>query len=149
MKIPPVFGRIAYSLMTPFLGMIFSGRLRTRALIIHESQVLLVRNWLGRQKWAFPGGGVKNKESPKEGLVRELKEELDLDIHERNLRYIYEVNHTDGNAKYPVAVFRLDLADKPSLSVRRPELINAKWWQVNDLPANIDELTEKTIKQQR
>jgi len=149
MRIPPATGRIVYKFMRPFLGLFFSGKLRTRALIIHKSQILLVRNWKGRQRWTLPGGGAKNNESSQGAIIRELKEELGLNVKKTELEFISEVNHVEGSAKYPVVIYRLKFVKKPTFSMHRPELIDAEWWQVNDLPVNIDELTEKTITQQR
>lgn len=148
MKIPAIGGRIAYRLIRPFLGLLYSGRLRTRALIVYKSQVLLVRNWKGRQRWTFPGGGAKNNESPEETMIRELKEELDLSIDKAKLEYVSEVNWVEGNAHYPVKIYRLDFTDKPSFSMNNLELVDAKWFNINDLPVDIDELTEKAIEQQ-
>lgn len=149
MRIPDVLGRITYNLMRPALGLFYSGRLRVRALIIHESKILLVRNWKGGQRWTLPGGGVKSKESPREALVRELKEELNLGIKESDLEFISEVNHEEASAKYPVKFYRFSTVDKPSFSMHRPELIDAKWWPIDELPDDIEKLAVRTIKQQR
>jgi 8-oxo-dGTP pyrophosphatase MutT (NUDIX family) len=50
-------------------------RLSVRALIVHESKILLVRekdsDW-----WAFPGGGIDYGEDTAQAFTRELAEEL-------------------------------------------------------------------------
>ncbi|WP_391123108.1 NUDIX hydrolase [Psychrobacillus sp. L3] len=45
--------------------------------------------------WNFPGGGVKENETPEQGCVREVKEETGYDVqttkllHEENFKYTY------------------------------------------------------------
>ena len=49
--------------------------------------------------WEFPGGKIKNNESPDDAIIREIKEELSLDINKKSLNplsfntYTYEEFH--------------------------------------------------------
>jgi len=146
MKIYERTGLVVYTFMKPFLGIFYSGRLRTRALITHNSQVLLVRNWKGNQNWVMPGGGVKKGESPKKALIRELKEELDLDIKDTALKFLFKSTAEDASAKFPVVIYGLKLAKKPLFSIYSPEILEAKWFDINKLPENANNLVVKAIK---
>ncbi len=53
------------------------------ALIEADGRVLLARRPPGKAMaglWEFPGGKIKPGESPEASLIRELKEELDIDV---------------------------------------------------------------------
>ena len=58
------------------------------AIISNTAQVLLVQRpaWIkwAPTKWAFPGGKLEGKETPREAAIREVKEETNLDI--KNLK---------------------------------------------------------------
>lgn len=53
-------------------------RITTAAIVVRDDKVLLVRRSVGAIAglWEFPGGKVDEGETPEEGLVRELREEL-------------------------------------------------------------------------
>jgi ADP-ribose pyrophosphatase YjhB (NUDIX family) len=58
-----------------------SKNVRVRALIIHNGHVLLLRRIKkGKQFYTFPGGHLEEGETDLDGLVREAKEETNLDI---------------------------------------------------------------------
>lgn len=52
------------------------------AVIYQEGQVFATQRGYGSYKdgWEFPGGKIKEDETPQEALVREIKEELDTEI---------------------------------------------------------------------
>jgi len=53
------------------------------ALVDVEGRVLLAQRPEGKSMaglWEFPGGKVESREAPEETLIRELKEELEIDV---------------------------------------------------------------------
>jgi ADP-ribose pyrophosphatase YjhB (NUDIX family) len=58
-----------------------SNTVRVRALIIHNGHILLIRRVKkGKQFYTFPGGHLEEGETDLGGLVREAKEETNLDV---------------------------------------------------------------------
>ena len=56
-------------------------RVRVAAIVIRDGEILLVRHLkYGKTYWLLPGGGVDYGETIEEALVRELKEETNLDV---------------------------------------------------------------------
>ena len=55
----------------------------TCALIIHNQKILVAQNSVASDqagKWEFPGGKIKPNETPKKCIIREISEELELEI---------------------------------------------------------------------
>ncbi|GAA4783928.1 hypothetical protein GCM10023200_16820 [Actinomycetospora chlora] len=48
-----------------------------RAVIVRDGRLLLVRDLVAGY-WFFPGGHVEDGESPRDAVVRELREEIDV-----------------------------------------------------------------------
>lgn len=58
------------------------------AVIIEKGRVLATRRSAAMPhplKWEFPGGKLKGGESPKAGIVREIREELGLEVEPQRL----------------------------------------------------------------
>ncbi len=56
-------------------------RVRVAAIVIKDGEILLVRHSkYGKTYWLLPGGGVRYGETLEEAVVRELKEETNLDV---------------------------------------------------------------------
>jgi 8-oxo-dGTP diphosphatase len=67
------------------------------ALVDTDGRVLLAKRPPGRPLaglWEFPGGKVEPGETPESALIRELKEELDIDVAAKCLAPLSFASHT-------------------------------------------------------
>ncbi|MGH6802051.1 MAG: (deoxy)nucleoside triphosphate pyrophosphohydrolase, partial [Methyloceanibacter sp.] len=81
------------------------------ALLDQESAVLIAKRPEGRLLaglWEFPGGKVEAGEEPEEALIRELHEELGIDIVKRDLTPLTFASHAypDFHLLMPVYLCR-------------------------------------------
>jgi 8-oxo-dGTP diphosphatase len=70
------------------------------ALIDADGRVLLARRPDGKEHgglWEFPGGKIHEGETPEAALIRELKEELGIDVPARCLAPLTFASHTYEN----------------------------------------------------
>jgi 8-oxo-dGTP diphosphatase len=70
------------------------------AIIINKGQVLLGQRRKGDRhpfKWEFPGGKVEHGESPRQALIRELREELQIEARIGPELARYEHDYPSGS----------------------------------------------------
>ncbi len=69
---------------------------RVSAIIIKGDEILLMhRKKNGEEYWVFPGGGAEDNETLDEAIVREVKEETNLDVSKHKLAFMGEYGQDD------------------------------------------------------
>ena len=87
-------------------------RIRVAAIVLNEDQVLLVKHRKGGQSyWMLPGGGVDWGESLTEALVREVGEEVCIEIAPRGLVLVNDSIPPDGHRHILNLYFTADLVE--------------------------------------
>ena len=81
------------------------------ALIDPDGRVLITLRPPGKAMaglWEFPGGKIESSERPEDSLIRELKEELDIDVQESCLAPLTFASHAyeDFDLLMPLYVCR-------------------------------------------
>jgi len=115
------------------------------AIFDDHARVLLVHHTYGRLNWEIPGGGGEPGEAPDETALRELLEETGLRGEIDRLTGVYLEPETDrGPLLHFVFTVRILVGADPVPS--SPEISEARFWPVDDLPTPISDFTERRIR---
>ena len=103
------------------------------AAILRENRVLCVQRSKHTKeyvslKWEFPGGKVEVGESREEALVREIREELSVDIEVSE--FLMTIEHTYPDFHLTMHVFKCVL-DQGEITLN--EHVDAKWLSLEEL----------------
>jgi 8-oxo-dGTP pyrophosphatase MutT (NUDIX family) len=104
-----------------------------KIVIHHQGKVLLIRNSYGLQFWTLPGGGVKKNERLEEAAIRETREEVGIELLERDLTKCGSVQYFADYRRTTVWVFKAEV-DNPSFHLPGVEVEEAKWFAKTALP---------------
>lgn len=71
------------------------------AIIKQENKIFATQRGYGefKDKWEFPGGKLEAGETPEQALIREIREELDIDIEVGNLVDTVEYDYPQFHLK--------------------------------------------------
>lgn len=118
---------------------------RTRIAVLYDNEILLVKNWFGRQKWTLPGGGIHFWEDPLASARRELAEEVRIKISAGMLSDIGIAELDEDDLHYRYLCFLCRVKDKKILPDKR-ELIDAKWFSMSELPDDRTPVVDEVLK---
>ncbi len=135
-KLGPTFADLAFQLgyMGAYRLMRAYWRLRrptTHGALVAlwcRGEVLLVRqSYL--PYYSAPGGYLRRGEAAKEAARRELLEELSLDVDTEKLSLMLETTHEWEGKHDHVAIFSMDLPERPRIRLDYREVVEAFWFR--------------------
>lgn len=98
----------------------------------------------GEGTWTFPGGKFEFGDGLFEGAARELKEETDLDLIRTEIISIS--NERNDTAHFITLGFKAIEWQGTPKTMEPEEIIEWKWFDMNNLPKNIFTPTKKMIE---
>ena len=71
--------------------------IRVTGILIEDNKILLVKQKVSDQRnWSLPGGKLEQGETLEQGIIREMKEETDLNVEIVRLLYLCDVSASDN-----------------------------------------------------
>lgn len=102
-----------------------------KCVIEHDGRWLMIRNSYGRGHWTFPGGKVGRGEEPTTAAIREVREEVGIDLDDvRPIGDYYTTREYKRDTVYCYAA----TVDSPEHEIDQGEIAEAKWIAFADLP---------------
>lgn len=98
--------------------------------MFHHDELLLLQRRMDKLApgtWCVPGGKLEAGESPIEGLVREIGEELKLFPSPASLKPIRSLYVRHPKMEYRLHLFRWDLLEKPLIRLNPNEHLSFRW----------------------
>jgi len=127
-------GRILFWLSWPLQWIYFKlYPLRTRVLIVAGGKVLIIKPFMGPNKWMLPGGGLKRGESEEKAAVREVEEEVGVVLEETQLKLQGRRKFKMRGLSYRTVNFSVELDKKPEVKLRSLEVRSYSWVKFEEL----------------
>lgn len=126
-------GRLCFFIALPVIRPAIRRTERAYFLICRDDQVLLLKNWLGRQNWALPGGGLKRGEKPLAAARRELVHELGISLGQAKVTLATKGRWQTDRLGFSYSIFICRAEPRGQIKPRWPEVVEAGWVPVREL----------------
>ena len=106
------------------------------ALIDANNRILMAQRPAGKAMaglWEFPGGKVEANELPEAALIRELKEELGIEVLQEDLQQSFFVSHTYEQENFHLLML-LYICHKWQNTPQANEGQNLAWYELQEIP---------------
>ncbi len=126
-------GNMMFWVGIPVLHVYLRSHRRTRVFLVSEGCVLLVKPWIGVNRWMTPGGGLHKGEAPKDGAVREIHEETGAVVLPEALQHVGEASFRKYGLQYEYDQFVCELPARIDVRPQRVEIYEVNWMPLDDL----------------
>lgn len=99
--------------------------------------LLLHRIRYGKEYWVIPGGSMEQGESLLECAIREIREELECEIQESQLVYLYELENQGREETYywcEIEKRYFEISGEEAARSNQDNIYIPQWIQVEELP---------------
>lgn len=104
------------------------GHVGQKVVLMKDGKVLMCRGYDFSTRWDFPGGRIHSEEQPREGLIREVKEEIGVDIEVGKPLYACSsTENKNGTARYYVVFEGRFLNPNSEFTVADDEIQELRW----------------------
>lgn len=105
----------------------YNGKLAQKALLVKEGKVLVTRDSRDEQ-FEFPGGRLDAGEEPNQGIIREMQEELGIQVSIQRILSLRKMFHGRDNADMIFVFYEVKLVDEDAtFNVDPLEVAELQW----------------------
>lgn len=104
-----------------------------RVLLIKRSKIKRGKPNYNALRWDIPGGTVETKESPRQAVIREIKEEVNCDSEVRKIifdSYEYDI---EKERSFVTLVYHVNLVDSNNIILDPEEHIEYRWVNISNI----------------
>lgn len=118
---------------------IFSVPVSVHLLLIKENKILLIRRkdtGFADGFYSMPAGKLEPKESVENAIIREVKEEINIDIKNETLKTIQVMNRNGIDRERIDYFFTVDRWNGEIKNNEPNKCDDLRWFDINNLPEN-------------
>jgi 8-oxo-dGTP pyrophosphatase MutT (NUDIX family) len=137
--------KIYWIIKNEILSLLKQRTIGARILLIRNNKILLVKHTY-QEGWYTIGGGVERGESPLNAIHRELKEEVGITLEKPPTLFSIYYSRLEKRDDYVVLYIASDYTQE---DVYSNEILDKRWFDLDDLPAEITSATKRRIEEYR
>jgi ADP-ribose pyrophosphatase YjhB (NUDIX family) len=110
-----------------------------------QGRILLVRKNYGKRRYGLPGGRVEAAETPRDAVLREVREETGVHSLVQHIIGVYYLEYADGRPPLLSIACRCEIESGEPAVPATGEIAEVGWFHLDNLPAPLTNLAPYAI----